>query len=145
LVLICAEFEQKIESTIREKCGGISDPSLRDFVGSCVGAVFRSVKSTEIAGLLNRFGGNYKEEFAYKARQNERAVTFYNNIVVNRHGFAHENAGSVTFAELKTFYEEGHVVLDYFRETLLEGGENEIRDITNGSTEGTVTIESEID
>lgn len=119
LVLICSEFEQKIEAIIQEKFSSIEDKSLREFAGSCVDAVFRSVKSSEIAGLLKRFGGSYKENFKKKSDENARAVTFYNNIVTNRHGVAHSNGGNVTFADLKMFYEEGHVVLDYFRDTLL--------------------------
>src|SRR6266568_7812149 len=63
LVIICAEFERKIESIIQEKCATINDLFLRQFIDSCVGAVFRSVKSSEIAGLLNRFSPDYKESF----------------------------------------------------------------------------------
>ena len=119
LVLICSEFEQAIESIIQERCSSINDIYLREFIGSCVDAVFRSVKSNEIAGLLNRFGKNYKETFKKKTDENPTAVTFYNNIVINRHSFAHAEGGNVTFMEVKKFYEEGHVVLDFFRDTLL--------------------------
>lgn len=119
LVLMCSEFEQKIEAIIQEKCASIGDSSLQEFFGSCVDAVFRSVKSSEMAGLLNRFGGGYKETFKNKTDANPVAVTFYNNIVTNRHGVAHSDGGNVTFLEVKRFYEEGHVVLDYFRESLL--------------------------
>jgi hypothetical protein len=119
LVLMCSEFEQKIESIVQEKCASIKDSSLQEFFGSCVGAVFRSVKSSEMAGLLNRFGGDYKETFRMKTDANPVAVTFYNNIVTNRHGVAHSDGGNVTFIEVKKFYEQGHVILDYFRETLL--------------------------
>jgi len=120
LVLICAEFEQEIESIIQERCSSIDDDSVKEFIGSCVDAVFRSVKSSEIAGLLNRFGVNYKEAFKRKADANQQAVTFYNNIVTNRHSVAHADGGNVTFGEVKRFYEEGHIVLDFFRDTLLD-------------------------
>jgi hypothetical protein len=131
LVLICAEFEQQIEAAIQEKCSSIRDPSLKEFISSCVGAVFRSVKSSEISGLLNRFGGDYKEKFKERTDANPVGVTFYNNIVTNRHDVAHAGGGNVTFADLKRFYEEGHVVLDYFREALLsasaEGSSEPVR------------------
>lgn len=92
---------------------------------SCVSAVFRSVKSSEIAGLLNRFGGNYKESFNALTKENQRAVTFYNNIVTNRHGVAHAEGSNVTFREVKEFYEEGHVVLDFLQEALFSRSEND--------------------
>jgi len=119
LVIMCAEFEQTIEKLLQEKCSSVSDPSIKEFLGSCVSAVFRSVKSNEMAGLLNRFGSPYKEAFNEKTNENQRAVTFYNNIVTNRHRVTHSDGSNVTFEEVKQFYEEGHVVLDFFREVLL--------------------------
>jgi len=119
LVIMCAEFEQQIEKVIQEKHAHISDKSIKDFVGSCVSAVFRSVKSGEISGLLNRFGSCYKEAFRRKTEENERAVTYYNNIIVNRHGVAHSDGSKITFRDAVQFYEEGHIVLDFFREVLL--------------------------
>jgi len=119
LVIMCAEFEQAIEKIVQEKCYVVPDPAIRDFIDSCVGAVFRSVGSSEISGLLKRFGPSFSEAFKNKTNSNPRAVTFYNNIIINRHNVAHSSGNNVTFSELKLFYEEGHVVLDYFREVLL--------------------------
>nr|VFK58637.1 MAG: hypothetical protein BECKUNK1418G_GA0071005_100422 [Candidatus Kentron sp. UNK]VFK68500.1 MAG: hypothetical protein BECKUNK1418H_GA0071006_100324 [Candidatus Kentron sp. UNK] len=72
-----------------------------------------------MAGLLNRFGSAYKETFQQKTKDYQRAETFYNNIVTNRHQTAHSRGGNTTFQEVKRFYEEGHIVLDFFREALL--------------------------
>ena len=48
----------------------------------------------------------------------QRAVTFYNNIITNRHGVAHSSNFVVTLNEVERFYNEGHVVLDTFIEVL---------------------------
>jgi len=125
LVLICAEFEERIEETIQERCSSIEDASLKEFIASCMGAVFRSVRSSEMAGLLKRFGGRCKDGFTRRADSNPIAVTFYNNIVTNRHGVAHTTGGNATFPEVKRFYEEGHIVLDFFREALFSVGEGQ--------------------
>jgi len=122
LVLMCAEFEQTIEALVQEKCSSVADASIKEFLGSCVGVVFRSVKSSEMAGLLNRFGSPYKEAFKQKMEENSVAVTFYNNIVTNRHAVAHSEGSNATLREVKQFYEKGHVVLDLFREALLSTG-----------------------
>lgn len=122
LVIMCAEFEQAIENLVQEKCSTIDDASIKNFLGSCVDAVFRSVKSSDIAGLLNRFGPTYKEAFKQKIDDNQKAVTFYNNIVINRHGVAHSDGSNATFREVKQFYEEGHVVLDFFKQALMQNG-----------------------
>lgn len=121
LVLICAEFEQKIESLVQLRCSVISDAAIKEFVGSCVSAVFRSVKSSEISGLLNRFGAEYKERFKSKLDTDPVAVTFYNNIVINRHGVAHAEGTNITFSEAKQFYEKGHCVLDWLDYALSNG------------------------
>ena len=119
LVLMCAEFEKTIEDILREKCASVADPSISAFFQSCVTAVFRSVGSSELAGLLNRFGPVYKASFTRSANENPIPVTFYNNIVVNRHRVAHSTGTNATFMEARRFYEEGHVVLDFFRNALL--------------------------
>lgn len=120
LVIMCAEFEQAIKKLVQEKCSSIEDVSIKEFLGSCVGAVFRSVNSSQIAGLLNRFGPAYKDAFKQKTEANQIAVTFYNNIVTNRHGVAHSEGSNMTFREVKQFYEEGHVVLDFVKQALLQ-------------------------
>jgi hypothetical protein len=119
LVLICSEFEQKIENIVQEKCAIINDVALREFIGSCVDAVFRSVKSSEIAGLLNRFGPEYKGAFKRKTEEDPVSVTFFNSIVTNRHCVAHSTGSNVSFNDVKEFYEKGHIVLDYFRDVLM--------------------------
>lgn len=120
LVLACSAFEEEIERMIENRADNLHDPAMAAFFKSCVSAVFRSTKSSELAGLLNRFGADFKTRFQDRSRENEKAVTFYNNIVVNRHGVAHTQSINVTLAELRQFYEEGHVVLDFLKETLKE-------------------------
>jgi hypothetical protein len=103
LVIACAEFEREIESIIKEKCLSIPDESLRVFIGSCVDAVFRSVRSSELAGLLNRFGPTFKNAFNRRAEEQQIAITFYNNIVINRHGGAHAGKTNTTFPGIQEF------------------------------------------
>ncbi len=119
LVIMCAEFEQKIESIVQQKCSAITDASVEEFVGSCMNAVFRSVKVGDITGLLKRFGPAHKEAFKEKVDSEQRAIAFYNNIVINRHSVAHSEGSNVTFLEAKEFYERGHLVLDFFQDALL--------------------------
>jgi RiboL-PSP-HEPN len=119
LIVMCAEFEREVKAILGEKCASVPDVSIRDFLASSVDAVFRSLISSEIAGLLNRFGARHKERFNQKKGENPRYFTFYDNIVTNRHRVAHSEGSNATFQEVKKFYEEGHVVLDFFRDALL--------------------------
>jgi hypothetical protein len=80
-----------------------------------LGAVFRSLKTSEIAGLLKRFSPEFKERFNDKVN-GTKAETFFNNIVADRHYTAHSLGANVTFRELVSFYEEGHTVIDVVQE-----------------------------
>lgn len=120
LVLTCAAFEEQIETILEKRAITLKDANMARFFHSCVSAVFRSPKSSEIAGLLNRFGPRFKESFQKRAEADPVAVTYYNNIVTNRHGAAHANLINCSFPELKAFYEKGHQVLDYLEATVNE-------------------------
>ena len=82
------------------------------------------IQSSHIGDLLERFGEDRKTTFRSKitaTADNQRAETFYNNLIINRHDTAHSIGSNLTFEEVKRFYLEGHVVLDFFRESLLSG------------------------
>jgi hypothetical protein len=120
LVLTCSLFEERIEQMISKRADNLNDPAMSAFFKSCINAVFRSTLSSELAGLMNRFGSDFKRRFLARIEGHERAISFYNNIVVNRHGAAHTHSINVTLRELRQFYEEGHVVLDFLEKTINE-------------------------
>nr|VFJ75749.1 MAG: hypothetical protein BECKFW1821C_GA0114237_10873 [Candidatus Kentron sp. FW] len=117
LVLMYAEFEQKIESLVQERYSSITDSPIKEFIRSCTKTI-HGVKTSDMADLLFRFGRTCKERFKERKKGNEPAETSYNNIVTNRHDVAHAQGSHATFREVKRFYEEGHVILDFFREAL---------------------------
>jgi len=119
LVTTCAAFEEEVKRIVLQRAARTGDRYLLAFVESCIGAVFRSVKTSEISGLLNRLGEDFKKDFQQKLKANEKAEAYFNNIVINRHGTAHRTIGSsLTLRELINFYEEGHTVLDCLHEVI---------------------------
>ncbi len=119
LVIVYAELEQAIEAIVQEKYTSIETPAIRKFVESGRDAGPRSIRSSELANFLDRFGDEYKSDFHTKIGENPTAETFYNNLITNRHDTSHSSGSNATFTEVKRFYEEGHVILDFFRESLL--------------------------
>lgn len=115
LTFICATFEEEIEKIVLQRIAGSSDPYIEAFAKSALDAVFRSIKTGEIAGLLNRFSPKHKEKFQ-TAVNGTRAETYFNNIVLGRHSTAHSLGANVTLRELVEFYEEGHTILDAIQE-----------------------------
>ena len=121
LVVIYAEFEQTIKFIIQQRCDFIEDNSLRELVRACIGNVNR-IQSGQMGDLLERFGTELKATFRGKieaSQDNQRAETFYNNLITNRHDTAHSVGSNLTFEDVKRFYLEGHVVLDFFQHALL--------------------------
>jgi hypothetical protein len=119
LVLICAQFEEKIEQIVVERAKKSSDPELTSFVQAAADRIIRSINTSEISGLLNYFSSSCKEEFK-KNISNSLVETNYNSIISNRHNTAHSSGANITFNDLKTYYESGHEVLDYLEQALLQ-------------------------
>ncbi len=117
IVFICANYEEKIEEIIIKKAEKSKDNSLISYVKSSLSQIFRSIKTSEIAGLLNKFGTEYKNSFQSKINGTQEE-TFYNNIVVNRHLTAHSRGINITFDELVKHYDKSHIVLDYVKDVL---------------------------
>jgi hypothetical protein len=117
LIFICANFEEEIKKIVVERAKKTNDKFIISFVESSVKQIFRSIKTSEIKGLLNRFGNKYKNNFEKKVT-GTKEESFYNNIVINRHLTAHSGGANLTFDELVSHYEKAHIILDYVREAL---------------------------
>ncbi len=127
LVVICAEFEQTIQRILKEKLSDIGEADVRRFAESYLSSVARDIKTGGLLEILNRFGGEYRAIFRGRIEEsddNQRFVTCYNSIIVNRNNVAHSTGSSATFEEIQRYYEQGHVILDFFRETLLATGQH---------------------
>lgn len=117
LIFICATFEEEIEKLLLKRSEKINDDHIKSFFQHCIDKTFRSIKSNEIAGILGKFGNDYKESFQKKSNGTIEE-TFFNNIVINRHYTAHTSGTTITFNDLKNYYEKGHIILDYLNEAL---------------------------
>lgn len=116
LILTCSEFERKYRDLILERCSSVSDDSVRKYVGESTR--IRSMRITELTDLLGRFGPSHKEEFRRRLNENGIVKNMYDSILTNRNSVAHGGVSAASFQDVKRYYEEGHVVLDYFRDAL---------------------------
>ena len=120
LILICAEFEKEVHKLIDERCQFVSDESVRAFLTYCAKKVFRSLKIGDIKGLLNGFGTSHKEAFNQHLENNEKVKIRYDSILSNRNQVAHGGGSNATLREVKEYYEDRHLVLDYLRDALFQ-------------------------
>ena len=119
LVLICAQFEREIRNFLTKRCASVSDEAVKNFVNSYIQRpALRSLRITELSGLLGKFDPSYKEMFSHRIAQNGQAKETYESVLANRNNVAHGKGTNATFDDVKMYYRKGHVILDYFKQAL---------------------------
>lgn len=118
LILIFSEFETRFRGLILDKCSSVSDESIRKYIEESIWHVLRSIRIDELSGLLGKFGPLHKAEFKRRLDENQKAKTMYESMLTNRRQVAHGEGSNATMRDVRRYYEEGHVVLDYFRAAL---------------------------
>ncbi|MCY4673430.1 MAG: HEPN domain-containing protein [Bacteroidetes bacterium] len=119
LILICAQFEKEIENCLTRRCASVSDEAIKGFIDDYIqGSALRSLKISNLSGLLKKFDPSYKKMFTEKINQNGQAKVTYDSILTNRNSVAHGEGTNATFEEVKMYYEQGHIILDYFEQAL---------------------------
>lgn len=118
LILIISEFETRFRDLILERCSSVSDESIRQYIEESIRNVLRSIGITELSGLLARFGPLHKAEFKRRLDENQKVKAMYESMLTNRNQVAHGGGSNATMQDVRRYYEEGHVVLDYFRDAL---------------------------
>ena len=111
LVLICGRYEETIESLVVRRAERAGDAQVTQFVKSAVDRMVRSPKTSDIAGLLDRFGEEEKDRFREKVKDT-RAELSFNGIVANRHAIAHGGTVQMTFEDLRKDYSRSLAVLE---------------------------------
>ena len=63
VVFICSIFEEHIEALVHARADRSADAFLASFVRSAMDQLFRSLKTSELVGLFNRFGAEHAKRF----------------------------------------------------------------------------------
>jgi len=120
--MICASFEKAVKDIFIEKISKTNKRYLVSFSRECLGIELRNVQTSKIAGTLNKFGDKYGNRFQRKLKESleaQQSETAFNQIVKERHITAHSSGSAMTFNDLVSAYEKGHIVLDMLRVALL--------------------------
>lgn len=117
-IIIYAAFEDEIKKIIVRTIGEkYNDPILSNYLNNSLNKLCRSIKSSEIAGLLGYFSPEIKERFTESIKIENVEIAF-NNIVISRHKIAHEEGINLTMQELISHYHTAHILLDAIVESL---------------------------
>jgi hypothetical protein len=121
LILIIAQFEnqiyQIIKTNVQCKTGG---QKINNYFEGRMKRDYKGVKASDLAKYLASYGTQCQDSFKKKINQDkhQRAVTFYNNLITNRHDTAHKEGSQISFRDLVNFYNEGHIVLDLLESSI---------------------------
>lgn len=125
LVLIASSFEKRFQELIQAHLVCINKDNVRnDYFNGSIKKIFKRYKTSEIAEVIRLLGPLYTERFneIRNNRKIKRIFTSYDNIVNNRHEFAHGSVTTsglnMTFPEVVRSYEECHLLLDLFEQVL---------------------------
>lgn len=128
LIRICAEYETRIGILIERRCSRMKDARIKDFMKKSAREATKHFRISHISGILDRFGGNYKQEFQNEVSSKPPNVA-WDNIYNNRQQVAHTTGIiQMTFTELKTSYTSSLDVFDALVKAL-ELKPREIKDL----------------
>lgn len=122
LINMCAEFERTLKELLDDRCSTVDDPAVYAYATSYSNAAFASPSPQNIGDAIRRFGDGCGEKFARLRSEDSEAWEAYRSIVTNRNHVAHGRPVQVTMNDVTGYYENGHVVLDWFREALWANG-----------------------
>lgn len=111
LTVVYSDLEQAIRAAIVGHSAAGPDARANAFITVAVGRVLRSIKCTEIAGVLGMFDERCKKHFQEMVNDTTAQVA-YDRIVSGRHQQAHSLGSDMTLADFKADLTHCQVVLD---------------------------------
>ena len=122
LVIIYAEFELKVRAIVEDRAATVVDSDIGNFIVEATPNVLRGIRIGQLADFLGKFRPEYKAYFESRLLSDSIAKQYYDNLITHRHSTAHSTGSVVTLNDVKAFYARGHLILDYFQETLSSQG-----------------------
>lgn len=121
LTVAYAEFEKAIKNAVYERCQRENDPALNNYIRKVTDRRIRSIKLSELAGILKQFGDKYSSNFhdaREKGSDSDQVQTFWHNLLDNRHAIAHDASVSANYTDIQEWIPKAQKVITMFREAL---------------------------
>lgn len=119
LSIVYAEFESIVKFSILERCTIGKDQESESFLKHVVKRTVRSIKVTELSGMLGLFSPVFKQQFQQEVKADKGlGETYYNNLVGNRHALAHHASVNATMNDIDEWLPLAKLVIVAFRKSL---------------------------
>ena len=118
--VLYAEAEAIIRVLVAQRAAhGTEDPRVNSFSKVASQRLIRSIKISELSGILGHFSSDCKNHFSQSLTSKQK--TDWDSLMGYRHDTAHENSGSVehlTLADIDGYFASIAEVLDVFADSL---------------------------
>ena len=108
----------EVRAIVEDRAATVVDSDIGNFIVEATPNVLRGIRIGQLADFLGKFGPEYKAYFESRLLSDGIAKQYYDNLITHRHSTAHSTGPVVTLNDVKVFYARGHLILDYFQETL---------------------------
>ena len=110
IVLISGMYEDMIKSLITEFAFKENiNKEIKNFLSRQITIIFRNPKFENITRILNRFNKTWIKQL--KGKVNEENINALDSIINNKNLIAHGDKSTITFQDIKSYYEKSRVIL----------------------------------
>ena len=110
-VLISGMYEDMIKNLVKEYVfKETTSKEIKNFTSRQMKYIFRNPESKNIQQFLNRFNKRWYGELMKKVDQTN--LDALNSIVNNKNLIAHGNTSTITYEDIKTYYNESKIILE---------------------------------
>lgn len=114
-----AKLEEVVRSSLFDRCKVGMDPLAERFLEKAIERMVRSVRISELSGILGGFSTSVKEQFQQDMqRGNGQSATYYDNLVSNRHALVHQATANATMQDIDEWLPSATHVIESFRKAL---------------------------
>lgn len=111
LTVVYSDLEQAIRGEMVDHSAAGPGSRANSFIAAAIGRVLRSIKCSEIAGVLGMFDEGCKKHFQELINDTPSQVA-YDRLVIGRHQQAHSLGSDMTLNDFKADLEHCQVVID---------------------------------
>ncbi|MDH5718802.1 MAG: HEPN domain-containing protein [Spirochaetia bacterium] len=116
-VLTSGTYEDIIKNLFIEYADGQKvSREIRDYILNHIGNTFRNPDFSNLIGLINKFSKEWGEQL--KSRVSDEEKAYLNNIVTNKNLIAHGDVCTISFSEIKKYFQKSLCIIENLEEII---------------------------
>jgi ADP-dependent phosphofructokinase/glucokinase len=113
--LVSGFIEESLKVLLEEYCRGKASPNIQQFVTGKIGHI-TNCKTNKIKNILGEFSSTWETEFTNKIV--DEIKNSIDSVVTNRHSIAHGKSVTMTYINIKDWYNNVNKAVDILAEII---------------------------